>query len=128
MNNLTLLEIYRNRAAARTFYGYEGDDECGVFEIPHAPTGVTLHVIASASEGWDHVSVSLKNRCPNWPEMEYVKRLFFKDTETAMQLHVPPTDHRSYHPYCLHIWRPQHVEIPRPPAEFVAPDLPEKQP
>lgn len=80
-----------------------------------------LRVIASSGEGWDHVSVSLPGRCPNWPEMEYVKRLFFKDSEAAMQLHVPPDDHINCHPNCLHLWRPLKGEIPRPPAILVGP-------
>lgn len=127
MRNLNLLEVYRDRDGARALYGTEGDGGNGVFIVP-GPCGCDLRVIVSDGEGWDHVSVSTPRRCPNWPEMEHVKRLFFKDDETAMQLHVPTGDHRSYHPYCLHIWRPQNVEIPRPPAEFVAPDLPERLP
>jgi hypothetical protein len=51
--------------------------------------------------------------------MECVKRLFFSDEETAMQLHVPSTEHISTHPWCLHLWRPQHAEIPRPPFAMV---------
>ena len=78
-----------------------------------------LFVIASTGFGWDHVSVSTRTRCPTWGEMEYVKRMFFEDHETAMQLHVPPSDHVNCHPYCLHLWRPQEFEIPRPPPEFV---------
>jgi len=80
---------------------------------PDEPTGLPYDPF------WDHVSVSRANRCPNWPEMEHVKRLFFQDTETAMQLHVPAADHINNHPYCLHLWRPHGVEIPRPPAIFV---------
>jgi hypothetical protein len=53
--------------------------------------------------------------------MSIVKDLFFLDSETAMQLHVPRSDHISYHPHCLHMWRPHHVEIPRPPAVMVGP-------
>jgi hypothetical protein len=79
-----------------------------------------MRVIASADEGWDHVSVSRANRCPNWQEMEHVKRLFFKDDETAMQLHVPPSDHISVHPNCLHLWRCQSQPIPMPPKWMVA--------
>lgn len=101
------------------FYGSYGDHETGVFHIPHPRTGVTLKVIASAGLGWDHVSVSLPNRCPNWPEMEHVKRSFFLPHETAMQLHVPPSDHISFHPFCLHLWRPQNLDIPRPPSDLV---------
>jgi hypothetical protein len=78
-----------------------------------------MAVVASIGGGWDHVSVSRKNRVPNWAEMEHVKRLFFKDDETAMQLHVPPSDHVSFHPTVLHLWRPQRVGIPRPPHLMV---------
>ena len=110
----------------RDFYGNVGDDKAGVFEMttvidPMSDTGETktLRIIASNDAGWDHVSVSLFDRCPTWDEMEMVKRLFFKPDETAMQLHVPPTDHINRHPYCLHLWRPHVGSIPRPPAEFV---------
>lgn len=78
-----------------------------------------LGIIASWVDGWDHVSVSRKDRCPTWDEMETVKRLFFTDDETAMQLHVPPSDHINVHPYCLHLWRPHGAAIPMPPQGMV---------
>lgn len=81
--------------------------------------GVKLGIIASCGADWDHVSVSLPNRCPNWPEMCAVKDAFFFPSETVMQLHVPPQDHINNHPYCLHLWRPQSAEIPRPPGFLV---------
>lgn len=96
-------------------------EDGGAFNVPHHPTGVLLRVIASNGGGWDHVSVSLPNRTPNWREMEYIKRLFFRENEAAMQIHVPPADHINCHPNCLHLWRPQDTEIPRPPAWMVAP-------
>lgn len=83
-----------------------------------------LKIVFSWGDNWDHVSVSCADRCPTWDEMERVKRAFFKDKETAMQLHVPVEDHISYHPYCLHLWRPQRVKIPRPPSIMVAPAKP----
>jgi len=51
--------------------------------------------------------------------MAYIKKLFFRDDETAMELHVPASDHISDHDNCLHLWRPQEVEIPRPPSWMV---------
>jgi hypothetical protein len=78
-----------------------------------------LLIVASWDGGWDHVSVSHRNRCPTWSEMEMVKRTFFRDDETAMQLHVPPSDHVNRHKYCLHLWRPHLVDIPRPPIWMV---------
>jgi hypothetical protein len=112
------LNQYRDRKWERMMGG-EGDDRGGCFRVPVKP-GVELAVIAASGEGWDHVSVSTPHRCPSWSEMEYVKRLFFNDNEVAMQLHVPPTDHISVHPHCLHIWRPHDAEIPLPPKGMVA--------
>ena len=91
----------------------------GCFEIPSPATGAVLRIIATAAMGWDHVSVSTKKRCPNWPEMARVKDLFFHEHECAMQLHVPVDDHVDVHPYCLHLWRPHDLVIPRPPNLMV---------
>ncbi len=93
----------------------------GLFGMRCPDTGGVLRIIATSGDGWDHVSVSLENRCPTWTEMEFVKRRFFHDDETAMQLHVPPADHVNYHPFCLHLWRPLVGSIPRPPSIMVGP-------
>lgn len=120
MRDLRELEHYRQRGATvAEFYGWEGDATCGAFTVPSVVDRQPLFVVASSDEGWDHVSVSRRTRCPNWIEMEQVKRLFFRDDETAMQLHVPPAEHVNAHAYCLHLWRPLDQEIPRPPAIFV---------
>lgn len=80
---------------------------------------VVLFVIASDGGGWDHVSVSRPDRCPTWEEMAHVKALFFSEEEAAMQLHPPASEYVNNHPHCLHLWRPQAVEIPRPPEWMV---------
>jgi hypothetical protein len=92
----------------------------GAWLLPSCTDRGELTVLATITDGWDHVSVSRKTRCPNWAEMEQVKHLFFWPHETAMQLHVPPADHVNLHPFCLHLWRPQMQEIPRPPNWMVA--------
>lgn len=122
MIDLTALDAYRRRdQRVLEQFGSFGDETCGVFDLPCPSSGRTALCIASAGGGWDHVSVSISNRCPNWAEMEHAKRSFFNDDETAMQLHVPPADHLNAHPFCLHLWRPNDGRaIPRPPAEFVA--------
>lgn len=79
-----------------------------------------LKIISSVGMGWEHVSVSRHDRCPTWPEMDWVKNQFWLPIETVMQLHVPPCDHVNNHPYCLHLWRPRIGNvIPRPPKELV---------
>ena len=70
-------------------------------------------------EPWDHVSVSREKRVPNWHEMSRIHRMFFKDNEIAMQLHVPSPDHINVHPNCLHLWRSHNEKIPLPPSIFV---------
>ena len=121
MRDLRLLDAFRDTGErVRRYYGNIGGDETGVFAVPSPIDKAILTVVASSGEGLDHVSVSRPNRCPNWTEMEHVKRLFFRDDETAMQLHVPPSDHISICGTCLHLWRPIAAEIPRPPAWMVA--------
>ena len=94
-------------------------DVYGCFRVV-GPRGIELRCIAAADEGWDHVSVTTAlQRCPDWAEMEFVKRLFFRPDETAMQLHVPAANHISNHQHCLHLWRPHDAPIPLPPASFV---------
>lgn len=127
MRRLRELSAYRDRAQEKSVlarYRALGlpflchRDLGGCFIIPRY--GVELRVIAGSGDGWDHVSVSTNlPRTPSWAEMEHVKRLFFEDHETAMQLHVPPADHLSHHDYVLHLWRPHDVDIPRPPADMV---------
>lgn len=90
----------------------------GAFSIPLGkPSGkIILNVIVSDEEGWDHVSVSLPNRCPMWDEMCAIKELFFTDEETVIQYHPPKSAYINQHPFCLHLWRSQKTEILLPPA------------
>lgn len=118
------LEIARNPP-----HGNRWPSDCGFFVIPSPSSGEPMRCIVSAGRldpsapPWDHVSVSLENRCPTWQEMDYLARLFFKPTEAAMQLHVPASEHVNCHPYCLHIWRPSGLKkIPLPPSWMVGPD------
>lgn len=122
MRDLRLLDAYRRTdEAVVKLWGFVGDETCGAFEVPSPIDGGTLFVVASTGGGWDHVSCSRRNRIPTWGEMEHVKRLFFGDDETAMQLHVPVKDHVNCCNNALHLWRPQCVEIPRPPDWMVGP-------
>ncbi len=116
MKNLNLLNKYRFYS---NHYRWLGDETCGAFAIPSCIDRADLTVVASSGAGWDHVSVSRRNRAPNWPEMSQIHRLFFGDDEACMQLHVPAADHVNDHPHCLHIWRPHDVSIPLPPKWMV---------
>lgn len=97
--------------------GCDPGQDGGVFEIPFESRILT--VVASFGLGWDHVSVSLPSRCPNWREMSYIKSLFWEENEVVMQLHVATEHHINIHPFCLHLWKPQDAKIPLPPHFMV---------
>lgn len=78
-----------------------------------------LNVVASEEMGWQHVSVSHQTRCPSWEEMCQVKDLFWDEDDCVIQYHPPKSDYVNNHPFCLHLWRPIGIELPRPPAIFV---------
>lgn len=110
--NNEIIEQYR-----LTKYSSKEDGNNGAFIVPFRST--ELKVIVSDGAGWDHVSVSLPNRCPNWLEMHFVKELFFEDEETVIQFHPKRSEYVNNHPYCLHLWRNQRTEIELPPSILV---------
>jgi hypothetical protein len=92
-------------------------DAFGFFHVPYE--SFNLRVMASSGDEemrWEHVSVSLPNRCPSWKEMDHIKRMFWDDEEAVMQLHPPRSEWVNNHAYCLHLWRPLDEKLPLPPA------------
>lgn len=78
-----------------------------------------LKVISSEGEGWEHVSVSLPRRCPTWPEMCFVKDLFWNSDEAVVQYHPRASEYVNNVKYCLHLWRPTTLVLPEPPSGMV---------
>jgi len=116
------IERYRMRIqGVPNLYGYN----VGPFQIAR-PTG-RLRIIASdgtcaEEQGWEHVSVSLANRKPNWDEMCFVKDLFWTEDETVIQFHPRKKDYIDFTPTCLHLWRKRGgTELELPPSYLVGP-------
>lgn len=99
----------------------EDDGRNGCFVVPLG-NGKRAICICS-DEVWDHVSVRVrignKERCPYWSEMCRIKDLFFRKDEVCVQYHPKEEDYVNLHQHVLHLFRPQNVEIPTPPKEFV---------
>ena len=76
-------------------------------------------VVFSWGGGWDHVSVSFRNRTPTWEEMCEIKDMFFAPDEVCVQYHPAASEYVNNHLYCLHIWRCQAADIPTPPSWMV---------
>lgn len=108
------MEKYRLKTG---LFASEKEDLFGCFIMPYKNYEITIFVSCGTEEiPWEHVSVSLKNRCPNWEEMSLIKDLFWDEDECVMQLHPPKYNYINNHPYCLHLWRPKNREIPLPPS------------
>lgn len=73
-------------------------------------------VVFSNGGGWDHVSVSFRNKTPTWDEMCIVKDIFFNEDEVVIQYHPAKEDYINNHPHTLHLWKPQKEKIPTPPT------------
>jgi hypothetical protein len=99
----------------------EEDGNNGLFMIPLPRSRDTARAICSDGAGWEHVSVSLLNRCPTWEEMCEIKALFWHAEDCVVQFHPPASEYVNHHPYCLHLWRQVGAEFPRPPAVMVGP-------
>ena len=94
-------------------------DTFGCFEVPYKSFKLKVIICDGSESGWDHVSVSLPNRCPNWEEMSFIKDQFFGGDETVIQFHPKKSEYVNNHPYCLHLWKPYNQDIPLPPSEYV---------
>jgi len=84
--------------------------------------GARLRVMSSGvgeDYGWEHVSVSLYNRCPTWDEMAFIKNLFWREDETVIQFHPKKSRYKNEMPFCLHLWRRIGQEYELPPDECV---------
>ena len=93
----------------------------GRFRV-QGPCGCELHVSSSdgAASGWEQVSVNTnRNRSPNWPEMCFIKDLFWDEEECVVQYHPPLSRYVKNNRYCLHLWKPVAAALPAPPSDLV---------
>ena len=93
------------------------DGNNGAFFIPFE--SFELMVIASDGENWEHVSVSLTGRNPNWKEMCFIKDMFWDEDDCVIQYHPPKSEYINNHEHCLHLWKPIGKEVPMPPSILV---------
>lgn len=115
MRSFIDVEDYRIR---KGMFGTQTGQKFGAFLIPFESRELKV-IVAPEGGDWEHVSVSLEKRCPNWKEMCKVKSLFWDDEDTVIQFHPPKSDYVNNHPFCLHMWKYCKGEIPRPHALLV---------
>jgi len=109
--------LYKDCHIIQELWGEDGF--IGVMCLAKGDDDVCLKIVAGNGEGWEHVSVSLQTRCPTWREMCHVKNIFWNDDETVIQYHPAKQDYINNHPYCLHLWKPMGVDLPKPPKILI---------
>jgi hypothetical protein len=123
-------ELDKEMESGRILFGHYGTPPnagpFGAFKVICPLTGGKLHILATDgdiedAQGWDHVSVSLSDRCPTWEEMHWTKQQFWLPEECVFQLHPPESEYINFHPYALHMWRHTAIPCPKPPSIFVGP-------
>jgi hypothetical protein len=121
------LEVERYRQVHPILGGGEPGMNFGYFVIP-IPfcAGGGLRVISSGccadpkkDGNWEHVSVSLPNRCPTWEEMKFTKELFRTDNETVLQFHPRKSEYVNNHEFTLHLWRQNGKNHPLPERRLI---------
>lgn len=112
-------EAWRVRTGA--FASDKRDGNNGAFFVPNRRDrrSAPLKIIASDGAGWEHVSVSLPDRCPTWPELCDVKALFWDAYDCVVQYHPADSEYVNNHRYCLHLWRCVGESFPVPPSILV---------
>jgi len=117
-------EIEKRLQAQATTYGVIGSGEDGFAISINISAIECFEIVASWGRGWDHVSVKIglpddNTRIPTWEEMCSVKELFWRPSEWVVQYHPGIEEYKNCHPHVLHLWKPRHGEIKRPPLSMV---------
>ncbi len=122
-------EVEAGRFRGGALYSTSPGERVGAFLLRCHLSGAMLKVMVSDGQdweeaglplpAWEHVSVSLPTRCPDWAEMCWVKDLFFGPEECVVQFHPPEFVRVNIHPFCLHLWKVVGVEFPAPPSTCV---------
>lgn len=76
-------------------------------------------VMMTCINGWEHLTVSHKNKIPSWECMNEMKEMFFNDDEECFQFHPKKENYINNNEYCLHIWRRTDGQMMTPPHILV---------
>lgn len=97
----------------------EGDNLRIVGNLTDPLTRKSWYVIFTNGEGWEHMSISSRNKTPDWDTMCLAKSVFWNEDECCVEYHPRKEDYVNNHEHCLHIWKPIGVEMPTPPTIMI---------
>lgn len=99
---------------------HEKDEKWTLFAYlikPYRPG--QAQILFSRAHGWEHASISMKQRNPTWDEMCLLKDIFWNDEEIVIQYHPPKSQYVNDHLHCLHLWKKIDSEFELPPNFLV---------
>lgn len=64
-------------------------------------------VVVSKDAGLWHLSISRKDRLPNYDELKSARYQYLPDVKYAVQIFPPEEDFVNLHSFCLHLWEPK---------------------
>lgn len=105
-------------------YIIQNKGNIGIFEFREKKTGKLFFIISSITQGWEHVSVSIrtkgkKGKMPSWNDMCKIKDLFFDPEEIVVQIHPKRSEYVNIHEGVLHLWKKVHQEWEHPPINLL---------
>jgi len=113
-------EILQDRRVLKVYKNVETDTVSKLkLEVRSNKASDKCLVSITRIKGWEHLSVSHKNKIPSWECMQEMKELFFYDDEECFQLHPKADNYINNNEYTLHIWRPVDGNFPIPPSILV---------
>ena len=98
----------------------DSNKEAGMFLIPYINENIFFQVIASNdSDNWEHVSFVMVdkdrnclNQYPDYIMTRFIKKIFFKPTENAIQIFPDEENYINNHSYCFHLWNHKDLIFP----------------
>lgn len=113
-------EILKDRRIIRVYKNIDTDKVKKIkVEVHSIKASDKCLVSLTIMDGWEHLSVTHKNKIPSWLCMQEMKEMFFKDDEECFQLHPKAENYINNNEYTLHIWRPIDGMQQIPPSIFV---------
>lgn len=113
-------EILQDRRVLKVYKNVETDVVSKLkLEVRSNKASDKCLVSLTSIKGWEHLSVSHKNKIPSWNTMQEMKEMFFYDNEECFQIHPKADDYVNNNEYTLHIWRPVDGMKQIPPSILV---------
>ena len=101
LNRITGAQIFRGWVLKENPYA------TGSFVLDHGERRLRVMIsggVYGDGRRWLHLSVSHRERVPDWDELKAVKSEFMGDRAHAVQVFPPKDQWVNDHPYCLHLW------------------------